>query len=326
MIKFVKTLLISGVLFYPFSGYACSPAPSPPLDVAAEYAAIQNKFASWDVNSDKRVTAEEYQKGIAKQKTDYTPAVFGYLDRNGDKSISVYELLYFTKSRYPQFAAADKNNDRLLSFSEYEVMLPPSPIGQGGGCEPIYAPNYKEEHQKFLQTSFANQDTNKDNALSWLEFIHTESTDENVVRNFSSRDQNKDEVLELKELEDMRFFVAPGKVEANSAMTKNYFTRRDANGDGKITWTEEQQHDQSRDIAFSAIDRDPVDNYLEEKEWDAIKKLILARDDKIHMGSEPASDVSLHFPELYYLFDFQSIDTNHDQKISWEEFSAAGKN
>jgi Ca2+-binding EF-hand superfamily protein len=133
------------------------------------------------------VTAQEKKPPPEQQKKRTPEQVFGRLDANGDKKLSLAEFQGKREAEQAKklFDAKDADKDGSLTFDEYKT-------------QPAAAKTAPDKPQRTPEETFARLDSNGDKQVTFDEFKR--KRDETKARElFDRRDANKDGHLTLEE-------------------------------------------------------------------------------------------------------------------------------
>jgi Ca2+-binding EF-hand superfamily protein len=277
-------------------------------------------FSRWDADGDGKVTKSEYVKSEKTQREQAGPnepaiqvpqkrleGEFVLRDRNEDGSVTWEELLALN-DLLPPITYEGTNADASFVMTDTD--------SNGAISRDEFLANARSSNdKKFLvlsQKVFRVRDLNGDKELSFLEFV---KTGENPARNFVAYDKDGDSVIRFDDIKGIQW--VDGK---NLEKDRAYFTRLDANQDGRVTWSEYRSVS-PRSTSFLAIDHLNIDNTISKSEWNAIEKEYRAgQNGKMLPASAASSYATNWFPGIFDLITFGDLDTNKDGVISWKEF------
>ncbi len=232
---------------------------------------------------------------------------FALRDRNKDGSVTWEELLALN-DLLPPIMYEGTNADASFVLTDTD--------SNGAISREEFLANARSSNdKKFLvlsQKVFRVRDLNGDEELSFLEFV---KTGENPARSFVAYDKDGDGVIRFDDIKGIQW--VDGK---NLEKDRAYFTRLDANQDGRVTWSEYRSVS-PRSTSFLSIDHLKIDNLISKSEWNAIEKEYRAgQTGKVLPANAASSYATNWFPGIFDLITFADLDTNNDGVISWKEF------
>jgi len=293
----------------------------------------------WDANADGQVSQEEWQRGLrvafSLERPDGTPLrspqgriynhnYFLTLDTNRDGQVSREE---FTKRFHlgpeksgERFDQLDADNNGQLTFADmHTAVLTVSivdsfqhfDVNVDGKIEPDELRERIRSWQKaWVEFIFPGFDTNRDGALSFLEFRLTPYADESQFWTHTLTDANQDGWLSPQEFR-------PGKDLAAAGLSDLLFRGFDVNQDGRLGYDElpfsTDLAKLPREVVFRQSDRN-ADGQLDEAEIfrHTLTENPTAAARKSWMARRLACDAAL-----------ARVDRNSDRVLSLEEFQAS---
>ena len=296
------------------------------IDFYAEYILFpvdtHSTFAAIDFDADGKHTREEFIRYMELQ--------------NGPRFIEDPTPPWpFTKERWLHiFRLRDLNQDGQVTWAEQRGL---SKWHRGWGPEVYFSDTDKDFDRAVSQTEFLAvagtdaefvtlltavyrlRDLDSDGELSLHEWIATE---ENQTRSFVQFDSNDDGRITPDEMRGLRWMTGE-----NPESDRFHFQRRDADGDGQISFAENCDLPRiHREIAFNAMDHLTVDNSINRDEWDAVKSEYFAIQARELVKPQAKSwYAQLWFPGIFHVISFEDLDRDKNNGISWTEFQSFGR-
>lgn len=236
-------------------------------------------------------SAQEAKKTHPAASAQTNTALASFLeqfDSEGAGSVSWARFVEFRKQRY---ADTDENDDGSVDVEEYANEY----LGRlDGRMETERKGQVEQTH-----TRIKALDTDKDGAISRAEY------DASGERAFTHYEKNAP-VAEARPA-GRRSAIGMPSTHTREGMLEIY----DANGDGKVSRAE---YDTGRDEAFARTDENKDgrlsgDEYLAEFEDRLDRRIVSSRE-----SSAQQSRVR-----------FKSLDTDKNERVSWDEYAASGK-
>lgn len=235
--------------------------------------------------------AQETKKTHAVESGQTNPALASFLEQFDSESAGSVSWAKFVDFRKQRYADTDENSDGSVDVEEYANEY----LGRlDGRMEAERKGQVEQTH-----TRIKALDTDKDGAISRTEY------DASGERAFAHYEKNA-AVTETRP-SGRRSAIGMPSTHTREGMLEIY----DANGDGKVTRAE---YDAGRDESFARTDENKDgrlsgDEYLAEFEDRLDRRIASTRE-----SSAQQSRVR-----------FKSLDTDKNERVSWDEYAASGK-